>query len=342
MYLNKFILVIWAIFSLNLQPMDFKNNMASKILKSTEYLEVFSTKIAPVLACIYLFTSLVQEYKKINNSADLNPRIKNWCKDILLKYKFDDIEQINFKNGVNDANWSTHLNTICLDFLSQFQLAIRKNLEFHEFSLIHEIKHLKNQDVLKRIISIPTCLFITYYLINKLDKFFLKQFNLNIDLNWQQKILKSIFIFLKLHFLLVISNTLITQYLRYQENTADDFAIKLLNDPRKIEIIAAYFHSLNKNEIKQIAPISEIPLTTSIYIGNLNYLQINNFRLAIKIIKFIYSISNKQNQTFAEWLNSHPNWFKVLHWLLDPAHSTSYDRAIKLEKRRLELITNVS
>lgn len=338
MNLRKVFLSILVLSTLQLQPMDFKNNIASKTLKTFEYFEVFSTKVIPTITVIYVLIRLINHYSKINKYTDINESSMKWCKNILSKYQIKDIEKINFKISKDqNSRWSADTNkTIYLSQQILSQLYLKENLEFNEFSLLHEINHLENNDVLKRAIYIPFFFLTAFYLIKKLDKIFLDRFNLNENLNFNKTILKSIFIYLKMVIFNIFYSTFYTQYMRYQENKADDFAIKHLNDLKKIEGITAAFYMHHNHLLEQFRMVAEEPCE----FANLNFIQKSRLDLAITIIKFVYSKTNNQNQSFKDWLNSNPRWFKILHWIIDPSHPTSYDRAYKLEQRKLALTSS--
>lgn len=340
LYMRIF-LIISVLFPANVVKSDWQD----KMLWGVSGYEFVASKLAPILGTISSSYMQIKFYSESSKEEDMPSELSDWCKSILTKNNIQ-AGSISFKvHKINDgfcSFWTAVGNNIIrVDsiFVEPIISALRhpddqtsKNiLNLHEFFLLHEMGHIKSNDVVKRVASLPVSAFIN----NKLINFLVNPLIMALDKSEIKRIYKNSaiagLIFIKAITKAQLNNAAVTYYTRYQESSADNFAISKINDVEKIDYIILFMNESHKN---LISIIEKPELITD---SQINLLQKRIFMHFYSIAKTVY-LSKHTNESFVAWLEKNPFYLRLIHWSYDPSHPMSLDRIKALEQRKAELL----
>ncbi|MDR3646917.1 MAG: hypothetical protein P4L22_05260 [Candidatus Babeliales bacterium] len=326
----------------------FKEQCIQKLPKYAQNYNSFCTKHMPILLSVFKLGQYQYMHQNVQTYEDMPKELIQWCKEILKKHDFQDIEKINFKILPDNmpSPWVTLTNnTIAIhsNYSNELLYALKtpenKNnfviFAINEFALLHEMKHLIDKDILCQACSIPVISAINYQLSKNFNEYSHKFFNLTETTTLSQSILKASITYISTVLCAHSTNFLLTKYMQYHENKADRFAISKMDDIKKIDCVISFFKGIHDGELNTIT--GDINLMVA-EVQKINPLAVVNFKMTYYPIKFLYEKTKQKDETFRTWLENHPYALKLIHFSYDPAHPLSFDRIKQMEERKKELL----
>lgn len=343
----KNLLVLLILFT-SIYSETYKEQAIRNIPIWTEKYNTLMTKYVPAMLSAVKLGAYGYQYKAVQNYEDMHPDILNWCKTILKKYDFKDIEKINFKTAPENSacTWVTLPNntiTIHPTWAKQLLETINNPADINydritavnEFVLLHEMSHLLNNDCLCQTLAFPLTQLIKSKFSNLIKEQSEKFLNLNNTSTLGKTLLKLYVTYCSISLSSIAAVELNKKYMQYHENKADNFAITKLNDVKKIDMAINWFKKLHEQELDLLTQTDTKEIMAQI--KKIAPFAVMHFTLAYSITKFAYE-KTKTTETFRQWLTNNPDSLRQLHFTYDPAHPMSLDRANKLEARKQEII----
>jgi len=348
--LKKFYLILLSLCLIN-SPIhaDWKDNVAFYIRKISNATNLGVTVLPIAILPIALFCykkEIVYQSGKfvyINELKDAPEEVVRWCKLILQKHEIQNIDSIKFKINVNVIMpWGTYKNKIVIDenIVHELQELLNNNdqekLSFHEFFLLHEVKHIINKDSLKCCFMPAVVSISSYIVLELLEKILFKSLNIKNSTS-----LKFILIRNEINglFKLFLAKYLLTKYLRYTENEADKFAIQKLLTKGNIGAINSCKILLEKEyqDFEYLLQVSKKDFEEKLketVDENVRKAEMKRLKRFFAFREVIYKIFEKPDncQTFLEWIKEMPKLLRMLHWHIDPSHHFYEDRINTIEQ----------
>lgn len=314
-FFSKLFLVI-CILSAGIAKADFYSFFHKYYLTLTPAF-IASRQIATRL---YDYMSYAQKVSTLPEAPEI---VVNFCKN-QLKDRFDcsgevgyiDPELIHIKINQNSRFLETFGNYIIFGPVAakELQNALEKRtdeasqatIKIYATFIDHEISHLKNNDVKKRLAvfagtSLLGCA-ASVYVINssKLSYLFKQPTNIN-------EFFKTLIAYSCVNQAAISLNDLFTgSYMHYQENRADDYAISVSKNPEALRAAAKTLENFDISLRERIRVTLGITMT---------------------------------NDEFAMWAKEYPYIYSYLRNAFDPSHPSGVDRAKRMRDAADQLET---